>query len=1048
MGGDHKCPLCSATFTRPQHVGRHLRAHTGDRPYECKECPLRFARSDLLSRHVNKAHKPPDENAPQDKKTTKKGRRKSFPASATSKQTVNENDNNGEQSTPQGQAQQPIGSQQREKPRSASFNQQPQLQAQRMYPHHPLLGGSAATITDQNSYQTQPQAQTWSNNPSQAYATTAGMTNFSSSPYSQTFVNPSAAATTTTGTGNPNAILGNPSYTNMNVNVPMFDTPFTAAPMRMTGSEQGYSSIGQVPVNNNNGVLYEWGFKKRACDQCNHSKVRCDFADPCLRCAHRNIKCSYNKPQRSRTIGYPLVPSQSTASPKMTTGVSPQTSNPISTSPQSQFSSPHSNSSPIAPTQPLTYQAPRHNSVSSYPAHVSVPSANVPLRQWGSYSHIPGAQPHLSTNSWQPIQSDLGQGPYSHVPAGTAPGSITGQIQQSPAAINTSLQSMPSYHTSAQTQGQGQAQNDSPQQGFAPTPSLTNNTISPPDIDEPFERRSSYTGTTDHVLPGQEWQDQSKSYKTSNTAPTLRTYDSDPTFVVPADSSPLHISPTQPQTLFNDSPFVGGYNMQWPASTATATGMEQSWQSRRDMTSDEDNASALSSSTNSAFLELNDAQFNPLQQHQRRRSSAGQWASALAQMSIQDPSGSTEQSIIPLPEPFANTHNIGVDLNSASQQGSSRRPTFPTLTGVTEEPDLESQPMPSLSDVKDLWRLFMTEPMAGLTPLGEKHNDLELNTNSGIPNGPLITPRPGLGKRSLSKSNSMPDLQSPIINGPTFFNTFLNGITPKPTDPQNSYIPNQQPAAGGHSSANDSGDMRKWNKEIQQRQSSFSLQGQPYKIGGNKSNSQQFAGGYQNAINSMAPPSMNIHPQAQSNENVNANANRDTNQRMRPLPSVVQRSSALEQTLAPERIPSFGVPQALYDNQSPASTSLTSAYNQNHYSTIPPAPAPSISKSKLSGVPPHMARPGNKRLASQTLMGDNEKKATFALYDEDDSSTDINIIPSQPYSHKQTQQPQPQPQLQSQSQNQSQANSMFYPNWSLNPQNQLHTQPPVDVRRG
>ena len=36
--------LCSATFTRPQHVGRHLRAHTGDRPYECKECPLRFAR--------------------------------------------------------------------------------------------------------------------------------------------------------------------------------------------------------------------------------------------------------------------------------------------------------------------------------------------------------------------------------------------------------------------------------------------------------------------------------------------------------------------------------------------------------------------------------------------------------------------------------------------------------------------------------------------------------------------------------------------------------------------------------------------------------------------------------------------------------------------------------------------------------------------------------------------------------------------------------------------------------------------------------------------
>ena len=36
--------MCPATFTRPQHVGRHVRSHTGDRPYECKECPLRFAR--------------------------------------------------------------------------------------------------------------------------------------------------------------------------------------------------------------------------------------------------------------------------------------------------------------------------------------------------------------------------------------------------------------------------------------------------------------------------------------------------------------------------------------------------------------------------------------------------------------------------------------------------------------------------------------------------------------------------------------------------------------------------------------------------------------------------------------------------------------------------------------------------------------------------------------------------------------------------------------------------------------------------------------------
>ena len=26
MGGDHKCPVCQATFTRPQHVARHMRS--------------------------------------------------------------------------------------------------------------------------------------------------------------------------------------------------------------------------------------------------------------------------------------------------------------------------------------------------------------------------------------------------------------------------------------------------------------------------------------------------------------------------------------------------------------------------------------------------------------------------------------------------------------------------------------------------------------------------------------------------------------------------------------------------------------------------------------------------------------------------------------------------------------------------------------------------------------------------------------------------------------------------------------------------------------
>ncbi|KAL5634939.1 hypothetical protein ACGC1H_002837 [Rhizoctonia solani] len=56
MAGDHACPVCQATFTRPQHVARHMRSHTGDRPYKCSVCNDSFGRSDLLKRHEKKMH--------------------------------------------------------------------------------------------------------------------------------------------------------------------------------------------------------------------------------------------------------------------------------------------------------------------------------------------------------------------------------------------------------------------------------------------------------------------------------------------------------------------------------------------------------------------------------------------------------------------------------------------------------------------------------------------------------------------------------------------------------------------------------------------------------------------------------------------------------------------------------------------------------------------------------------------------------------------------------------------------------------------------------
>lgn len=50
------CEACSRPFARLDHLKRHMRTHTKEKPFPCPHCASCFARRDLLLRHQRKLH--------------------------------------------------------------------------------------------------------------------------------------------------------------------------------------------------------------------------------------------------------------------------------------------------------------------------------------------------------------------------------------------------------------------------------------------------------------------------------------------------------------------------------------------------------------------------------------------------------------------------------------------------------------------------------------------------------------------------------------------------------------------------------------------------------------------------------------------------------------------------------------------------------------------------------------------------------------------------------------------------------------------------------